>query len=91
VSVKCPYCEVEMEPDKRVSMAGAVFLNTLYCLYYYWFKNRHCPACNHVLTQDDLQNYIDPDNTWKRLSAVQVIVSLLVIMMSIYLVFTYMY
>ena len=91
MSVKCPYCGEEMEPDKRVSMAGAVFLNTFYCLYYYWFKDRHCPACNHVLAKDDLQNYLDPDNTWKWLSAVQVIVSLLVIMVSIMIVFSYLY
>lgn len=76
-SVICPHCAVEIVPDRRVSMAGAAFFNALYIPYYYWFKNRYCPACNRALTNADLQGYRDPDNTWKLLSAIPAILFLL--------------
>ena len=63
-------------------MAGALFLSNLYCLYYYWFKKRHCPACNHDLIGDDLKDYVDPDKNWKLLSAVPIILVLLLIIFS---------
>jgi len=80
--IECPHCKEEVEPDRRVSMAGVLFLSTFYCLYYYWIKKRHCPACNHDLTSDDLQGYQDPDKTWKLLSAVPIILVLLLIILS---------
>jgi len=77
--MNCPHCSEEIEPDKRVSMAGASFLNAFYIPYYYWIKKRHCPACNRALTSADLQGYPDPDNTWKLLSAIPVILLILTI------------
>lgn len=83
-SVICPYCAGEIVPDKRVSMAGAAFLSALYIPYYYWFKNRHCPVCKHTLTGADLQGYQDPDNTWKMLSAIPIILFILVILSGLF-------
>jgi len=83
MSIKCPYCGEEVEPDRRVSMARAMFLSALYCPYYYWFKNRHCPACLHTLTNADLQGYPDPDNTWKWLSAIPSVLILLSILLGL--------
>lgn len=83
-SVICPYCSVEIVPDKRVSMAGAAFFSALYIPYYYWLKNRHCPICKHDLTGADLQDYNDPDKIWKLLSAIPTILLILIGLSAIY-------
>lgn len=81
LSVKCPHCEEEVEPDKRVSMAGAAFLAPLYIPYYYWIKKKYCPECKRELSSSDLAGYPDPDNTWKWLSIVPAALILLAILL----------
>ena len=83
MSIKCPHCNKEVEPDRRVSMAGASFLSALYIPYYYWFKKRHCPDCLRALTNADMQGWPDPDNTWKWLSAIPAILLLLSILIGL--------
>ena len=82
-SVICSYCSGEIVPDKRVSMAGAIFLSPLYVPYYYWLKNRHCPICKHELKGADLQGYDDPDKIWKLLSAIPAILLILSVLLSL--------
>jgi hypothetical protein len=75
--VLCDSCKNEVSPAKAVSMAGALFLNQLYVLYYYWIKGRHCPQCGHKFTKQELGSYKDPDRTWKYLSAVPIVLMIL--------------
>jgi len=64
----CPKCNIEIPPTKSPSIAGVILLSGIYVIYYYLFKNRHCPICFHLFSKEELQSYKEPDSGWQLLS-----------------------
>lgn len=80
--IKCPNCGYEGQPMKSPSMAGALLLGLFYAAYYYWFKGRFCASCGRSYSNEELkaQSYADPDNTYKIIMLVIIVLWVIGIM-----------
>lgn len=76
--IQCPSCEIVLPPQKSPSMLGMLLVSSIYLLYYYIIKGRHCANCGHEYSNNQLKTlgYNDPDSTYRILAILLVIIQL---------------